>query len=101
MQERRITVKKFRGELSKRLRKAALEYNTMGHATPPAHRVRYSERVKVLEELAIFLGGVRLIRYEECAVSDCNTTFAAGIGRRKYCSPACRQKAYRERRKRL
>ena len=97
MVEKRTSVKQIRAELRTMLRDAGLEYNQMSNSTPMAVRLRNTERIKVLEKLGDFVGGVSRLFYKQCALSGCSSTFVIGLGKRKYCSNACKAKAYRRR----
>ena len=100
MVEKRTTVKQIRTELRTMLRDAGLDYNQMSNSTAMVVRLRNTERIKVLEKLGDFVGGVSRLFYKQCALGGCSSTFVTGLSSRKYCTNACKAKAYR-RRKRL
>lgn len=94
-----MTVRKIRTYLSQQLHGAMMEFNTFDSNTTTTARIRNSERIVVLERIIKQVGGVRRIHWKKCAVADCNTMLA-DVGRNhKYCSNACRQRAYRLRKK--
>lgn len=80
-------------------RKVMKEFNEFDANTVMAVRIRNSERLDLLEQICEYIGQVRSIRWKTCILPGCGIKIAdIGTGQ-KYCSDACRAKAYRRRKK--
>ena len=95
----RRSVKQIRAFLRRKQYAAMLEFNGFDAQTTTTARIRLAEHMKTVKELMEFVGGVREIRTKDCNLAGCCNQFFNLGNRQKYCSPACRQKAYRQRRK--
>jgi len=97
--KKRRSVRQIREYLARQKYKAMREFNDFDAATPTTKRIRNSERLAVLQSIAEFVGDVRELESKSCLLIGCNTKVFDLGGNKKYCSNACRQKAYRLRKK--
>lgn len=90
----RFTSKQIRSLLRRRLRDLELEYEGMEHPGT-GYGKRLHIEIGIYRDICMELG-IGLPRRRECALAGCGNRFLVS-GRKKYCSGACRQAAYRRR----